>query len=223
MTHTTKAPERTRTGALQSAADDDALLVLLRAGDRKAFTVLIQRHAGALLRLARSFVRDESVAEEVVQETWLAALDGLEGFEGRASLRTWLFRILANKARTRIVRDGRNVPFSALAGTDAGDDPAVDADRFDLGGMWKDPPGNWSEENPERLAQGVETRAAIEAAIAELPEAQRAVITLRDIEGLETDEICNLLSITVTNQRVLLHRARAKVRQVLERHLSGAR
>ncbi len=222
MPHASKPPEPTPIDAAPSTADD-VLFLRLRAGDRNAFAVLVQRHAGALLRFAQSLVRDKSVAEEVVQDTWLAALDGLEGFEGRAALRTWLFRILANRARTRIVRDGRSVPFSALGGLDEGDEPAVDPDRFDQSGMWKNSPGTWSEENPERLAQGVETRAAIEAAIAELPEAQRAVITLRDVEGLDTNEICNLLAITVTNQRVLLHRARAKVRQALERHLSGAR
>ncbi len=221
MTQDAKPPDPT--GDLASTADDDALLPRLRAGDRKAFAVLVQRHAGALLRLARSFVRNESVAEEVVQDTWLAALDGLDGFEGRASLRTWLFRILANRARTRTVREGRSVPFSALAAEGEGDEPAVDPNRFEQGGAWKDPPGAWSEENPERLVQGVEIRAAIEAAIAELPEAQRAVITLRDVEGLDAEEICNLLAITVTNQRVLLHRARAKVRRALERHLSGER
>jgi len=201
---------------------DDLLLERLRAGDREAFGVLVRRHGGALLRLARSFVRERSAAEEVLQDTWMAALEGIDGFEGRSSLRTWLFRIVANKARTLLAREGRSVPFSALAGAGEDDEHAVDADRFGQGGMWKDPPGPWSEENPERLAQGAETRAAIEAAIADLPEAQRAVITLRDIEGLETDEICNLLGVTVTNQRVLLHRARARVREALERSLGKA-
>ncbi len=222
MPEADKPPEPTPPGAPPSAADDDALLLRLRAGDRNAFAVLVRRHAGALLRFARTFVRNESLAEEVVQDTWVAALVGLDGFEGRSSLRTWLFRILANRARTQILRDGRTVPFSALTGPDEGDEPAIDPDRFDRSGAWEDPPGTWSEENPERLVQSVETRAAIDAAIAELPEAQRAVITLRDIEGLDTDEICNLLAITVTNQRVLLHRARARVRGALARHLSGA-
>ena len=218
MPEADKPPEPTPMGPSPSAADD-ALLLGLRAGDRDAFAQLVRRHAGALLRFARSFVRDPSLVEEVVQDTWVAALDGLESFEGRSSLRTWLFRILANRARTRLLREGRSVPFSALTGADEGDETALDPDRFDRNGAWKDPPGTWSEENPERLVQGAETRVAIEAAIAELPEAQRAVITLRDIEGLDTDEICNLLAITVTNQRVLLHRARARVRQALARHL----
>ena len=201
---------------------EGALLTRLRAGDRAAFAALVRRHAGSLLRVAMSLVRDRAVAEEVVQETWLGLLTGLEAFEGRSSLRTWLFQILVNRARSRFAREGRTVPFSALAGPDD-DLPAVDPGRFDEQRGWREPPGQWAEEDPERLAMGAETRAAIQAAIQELPEAQRAVMTLRDMEGLETEEICNLLSITVTNQRVLLHRARAKVRQALERRLGGVR
>jgi RNA polymerase sigma-70 factor (ECF subfamily) len=207
----------------RSQVDEDALLSRLRGGDRRAFAALVERHGGALLRFARIFAKAPSVAEDLVQETWLAALEGLAGFEGRSAIRTWLFRILANKARTWAARDRRCVSFSELAPPDAGAKSAVEPERFDQEGAWNDPPGGWSEEDPERLAQGRETRAALAAAIAELPEAQRAVITLRDLEGLETDEICNLLSITVTNQRVLLHRARARVREALERHLGGAR
>lgn len=203
--------------------DERALVDRLRAGDRAAFAELIARHAGALLRLAMTFMKDRHLAEEVVQDTWVAALEHLTTFEGRAPLRTWLFHIVANKARTRLGREGRSTPFSALAGQDEGEEPAVSPDRFSQGGTWKEPPEPWSEENLERLAQGVETRAAIERAIASLPEAQRAVITLRDVEGLETEEICNLLGVTVSNQRVLLHRARSKVRQALEKHMAGAR
>jgi RNA polymerase sigma-70 factor, ECF subfamily len=213
-----------RTGGREAGIDADAaLLARLRAGDRAAFATLVGRHAGSLLRLAQSLVRVRAVAEEVVQETWMGALTGIDAFEGRSSLRTWLFRILLNKARTRWVREGRTVPFSALAGPGDGDPPAVDALRFDVHDAWRAPPTAWTEEDPERLAMGAETRAAIEAAIRELPEGQRAVMTLRDLEGLETEEICNLLAITVTNQRVLLHRARAKVRQALERRLGGVR
>ncbi len=216
-------PQLAPSAAPLSSADEEALLLRLRTGDRDAFAALVQRHGGALLRFARVFAKTRPLAEDLVQETWLAALEGLQGFEGRASVRTWLFRVLANRARTRIARDRRSVPFSDLAQSDEGEMPAVDPDRFDQAGRWDDPLAAWSEENPERLAQDRETRAAIEAAIAELPEGQRAVITLRDVEGLDTDEICNLLAITVTNQRVLLHRARARVRQALERHLGGAR
>ncbi len=216
------APGR-ETSLSAEAADEQALVQRLRAGDRAAFTAVVVQHGGALLRLASTFVKDRALAEEVVQDAWLSALEHLDAFEGRASLRTWLFHIVANRARTRLSREGRSVPFSSLGRPEDSDEPAVSPDRFDQGGMWKEPPGRWSEENPERLAQGVETRAAIERAIAELPEAQRAVITLRDIEELETEEICNLLDITVSNQRVLLHRARSRVRQALEKLMAGGR
>jgi len=212
-----KTPRETPTDA------DGPLVDRLRAGDRSAFAALVGRHAGALLRVASSLVRDHSVAEEVVQETWMGVLTGIDAFEGRSSLRTWLFQILVNKARTRFAREGRTVPFSALSGPGSGDGPALDPARFDGQEGWREPPESWTGEDPERLAIEAETRAAIEAGIEQLPDAQRAVMTLRDIEGLETEEICNLLSITVTNQRVLLHRARAKVRQALERHLGGVR
>ena len=202
---------------------DDALLARLRAGDRTAFAMLVKRHAGSLLRVARSLVRDQATAEELVQETWLAVFTGLDAFAGRSSLRTWLFRICVNKARTRFVRDGRTVPFSSLGGPGDGDGAAAESANFEGDDSWRDPPSTWSEENPESLALGAETRAAIEAAIAGLPESQRAVMTLRDLEGLEAEEICNLLSITLTNQRVLLHRARARVRAALETRLGGVR
>ncbi len=224
MASSIRMPADRRTASREAATEvEAALLVRLRAGDRAAFAALVGRHAGSLLRVARSLVRDRAVAEEVVQETWLGLFTGIDAFEGRSSLRTWLFQILVNRARTRFVREGRTVPFSALAGPGEGDPPAVDPGCFDEQGGWREPPGVWTEEDPERLAMGAETRAAIEAAIQELPQAQRAVMTLRDIEGLETEEICNLLAITVTNQRVLLHRARAKVRQALERRLGGVR
>lgn len=199
-------------------ADDAALLERMRRGDRAAFAVVVDRHAGSLLRVARSLLRDASAAEEVVQETWIALLTGLAGFEGRASVRTWLFRVLVNKARTRFHRDGRTVPFSAL-GDEDGASPSVDAGRFAPDGGWAVAPGGWAETDPEQLALGAETRAAIEAAIQELPDAQRAVLTLRDVEGLETEEICHLLGVTVTNQRVLLHRARVRVREALAQRL----
>ncbi len=214
----TASPKRTTT-----SADEHELVVRLRAGDRAAFAALVTRHGGALMRFATTFVKDRSLAEEVVQDAWLSALEHLEDFEERSALRTWLFHIVANKARTRLAREGRSTPFSALPAPAGADEPAVDPDRFGPRGMWRDPPAAWSEEDPERLALGVETRAAIERAIAALPENQRAVITLRDIEGLEAEEICNLLGVTVSNQRVLLHRARSKVRQALETFMTGAR
>ncbi len=202
--------------------DDSELVRRVRAGDRSAFAGLVRRHGGALLRFARLFVRETSAAEEVVQDTWMAVLEGLDGFEGRASFKTWLYRILANRARTRAVREGRTVPFSALAETE-GDEHAVDPERFDAGGMWRDPPVGWTDETPERLALEAETRQVMEAAVQALPPAQRAVLVLRDEDGLETEEICNLLDLTVTNQRVLLHRARTRVRQAIEEHMRGGR
>jgi RNA polymerase sigma-70 factor (ECF subfamily) len=207
-----------REGAAGDA--DEVLLDGLRRRDRTTFAVLVRRHSGAFLRVARALVKNPAVAEEIVQETWLALLTSVDAFEGRSSLRTWLFQILVNKARTRAAREGRSVPFSALVAREVGGEP-VDADRFDERGAWREAPSSWTNDDPERLALGVETRAAIETAIGELPEAQRAVITLRDVEGLETEEICNLLGITVTNQRVLLHRARARVRRALEGRLGS--
>ncbi len=183
---------------------DPELVRRIHAGDRSAFATLVRRHGGALLRFARVFVRDEAVAEEVVQDTWMAVLEGLDDFEARA------------------VREGRSVPFSALAGREDDESP-LDPERFDAGGMWRDPPVGWTDETPERLALEAETRAVMEAAVQALPPAQRAVLVLRDEDGLETAEICNLLDLTVTNQRVLLHRARTRVRQALETHMRGGR
>jgi RNA polymerase sigma-70 factor (ECF subfamily) len=181
---------------------------------------LLARYGPSLLRLALLHVSSRAVAEEVVQETWLAVVNGLERFEGRSSFKTWLFRILTNKAKTRGQREKRSVPFSALAVDGDEDGAAVDVDRF-LGpssrhaGHWAAPPRGLPE---ERLLAG-EARARIEAAIAALPPNQRAVITLRDVEGLSAEEACNVLGVSETNQRVLLHRARAKVRAAFEQYL----
>jgi RNA polymerase sigma-70 factor (ECF subfamily) len=161
------------------------------------------------------FVSSRAVAEEVVQETWLAVLTGLERFEGRSSLKTWLFTILSNKAKTRGQREARTLPFSAFAADGDEEDTAVDADRFVRGGAWGAPPRGIPE---ERLLAG-EARARIDRAIAALPTNQRAVITLRDVEGLSAEEACNVLGLSETNQRVLLHRARAKVRAAFEEYL----
>jgi RNA polymerase sigma-70 factor, ECF subfamily len=173
-----------------------------------------------MLRIAMLYVSSRAVAEEVVQETWLAVLTGLERFEGRSTLKTWLFRILTNKAKTRGRREGRTLPFSALAADGDEDGTAVGVDHF-LGpdnryaGHWAAPPRGVPEER--LLAR--EARARIEAAIAALPDNQRAVITLRDVEGLSAEEACNVLGVSETNQRVLLHRARSKVRAAFEQYL----
>jgi RNA polymerase sigma-70 factor (ECF subfamily) len=178
----------------------------------------VDKYGPSLLRLAQLYVSSRAVAEEVVQETWLAVLTGIERFEGRSSLKTWLFRILTNKAKTRGQREGRTLPFSSLASDGDEDQTAVAVERFARGGAWATPPRGVPE---ERLLAG-ETRARVEQAISALPPNQRAVITLRDVEGLSAEEACNVLGISETNQRVLLHRARAKVRTALERYLEDA-
>jgi RNA polymerase sigma-70 factor, ECF subfamily len=199
--------------------DEDApLLDALRAGDEQAFAALVDKYGPSLLRLAQLYVSSRAVAEEVVQETWLAVLTGIERFEGRSSLKTWLFRILTNKAKTRGQREGRTLPFSSLASDGDEDQTAVAVERFARGGAWATPPRGVPE---ERLLAG-ETRARVDQAISALPPNQRAVITLRDLEGLSAEEACNVLGLSETNQRVLLHRARAKVRTALERYLEDA-
>ena len=177
----------------------------------------------AMLGVASLYVRDRAVAEEVVQEAWLGVLAGIDRFEGRSSLKTWLFRILTNTAKTRGERESRSVPFSALAEADAEEGPSVDPDRFlgpeyRFGGHWAAPPHRWADVPDERLLAR-ETQAVIAAAIEELPAAQRTVISLRDVEGWSAEEVCNALGLSETNQRVLLHRARTKVRHALEEYL----
>jgi RNA polymerase sigma-70 factor (ECF subfamily) len=177
-----------------------------------------------MLRDAQLYVRSRAVAEEVVQETWLAVLKGIGRFEGRSSLKTWIFRILTNTAKTRGEREGRTVPFSALAGAAEEEGASVDPDRF-LGpeerfpGHWSSPPSSWAGEPEERLLAG-ETLDVVQAAIDRLPPAQALVITMRDVEGFSSDEVRNALDISETNQRVLLHRARTKVRRALEEYMA---
>jgi RNA polymerase sigma-70 factor (ECF subfamily) len=204
--------------------DDAQLVDALARRDEAAFVQLVQRYQGPLLRLALVYAGSRAVAEEIVQDAWLGVIQGIERFEGRSSFRTWLFRILVNRARTRAAREGRTVPFSALV--DAAmepEEPAVPAERF-LGptdpqwpAHWAVPPRSWGT-SPEEQLLTRETLDLVERAIAALPPAQREVITLRDVEGWEADEVCNVLGISETNQRVLLHRARSRVRGVLERH-----
>ena len=194
--------------------DTDAeLLGRLRAGDERAFVVLVQRHHDAMLRLACSFVPNTAVAEEVVQDTWLGVLRGIGGFEGRSSFRTWLFRILVNRARTAGVRERRTV---AIGDTGA----AVAALRFDQSGSWLSPPEHWIEAVEDRLEAG-KVADLIRTAVGDLPDRQRQVVTLRDIEGLSSEEVCSVLDISETNQRVLLHRARSRLRQAIETECGG--
>lgn len=176
---------------------------------------LVDKYGPSLLRVAMLYVSSRAVAEEVVQETWLAVFSGLERFEGRSSMKTWLFRILTNKAKTRGQRESRTLPFSSFASDGDEDDTAVDVDRFARDGHWTAPPRGVPE---ERLLAG-ETRRIVQAAIDALPPNQRSVITLRDVEGLSAEEACNVLGLSETNQRVLLHRARSKVRAAFERYL----
>ncbi len=202
-----------------SEQDERALVARLREGDEAAFTALIERYHGPLRRLARTFVSSDAAADEVVQDTWVAVLDGLAGFEERASVKTWIFRILVNRARTKGEREARSVPVSALG---SGDDTesAVDPGRFDDRGMWSAPPDKWDANTPEKLLLEREAIAELEIAIRELPERQRQVVVLRDALGWTAEEVCNVLGVEETNQRVLLHRARSRLRERLERHQS---
>ncbi|HTE46853.1 MAG TPA: RNA polymerase sigma factor [Gemmatimonadaceae bacterium] len=207
---------------------DDALLIAaLKQRDESAFVWLVGRYQGSLLRLALVHARTRAVAEEIVQDTWLGVLQGIETFEGRSSFRTWLFRILVNRARTRAEREGRTVPFSALGdGAIGPNEPVVQAERF-LGSTdpqwphhWAVPPRSWGA-SPEEDLLTQETFELIERLVAELPPAQREVITLRDLNGCTSEEVCNVLGISETNQRVLLHRARSRVRGGLERYFDA--
>jgi RNA polymerase sigma-70 factor, ECF subfamily len=199
--------------------EDAQLVEGLRARDEAAFAELMHTYGAGMLRVARMYVSSRAVAEEVVQEAWLGVLKGIDRFEGRSSLKTWLFRIVANTAKTRGVRESRSAPFSSFAGEEAG----VSPDRF-LGadqrfpGHWAVPPASWAGIPDERLL-AAETMDIIRRTIERLPASQRAVLTLRDLEGLSADEVCNALDLTETNGRVLLHRARAKVRAALEEYL----
>jgi RNA polymerase sigma-70 factor (ECF subfamily) len=201
----------------QAEQTDDALVERLLAGDESAFSEVATHLQSSLLRLARTFVADHGAAEEVVQETWLGVVKGLRSFERRSSLKTWIFRILVNRARTRGARDGRTMHFSAL--NPAGESGSAIEDRFSADGRWAPPPSLWTERNPEDVLLRAETADILQHAIDGLPPIQRAVLTLRDIDGLEAREVCNMLAITETNQRVLLHRARTRVRAALEVHL----
>jgi RNA polymerase sigma-70 factor, ECF subfamily len=206
---------------LMNGHSDEQILAALKRGDESAFCRLVERHQSLMLRVARRYVRSPAVAEEVVQETWLGVLNGLDRFEGRASLKTWIFRILTNRALSRAERERRVTPFSAFV-TDE-DEPAVDLDRFrpegdQWPGGWKTFPARWDTLPEERLIAR-ETLALVGEAIAGLPERQHLVILMRDIEGWSADEVCQALAISEANQRVLLHRARSKVRRSLETYL----
>jgi RNA polymerase sigma-70 factor (ECF subfamily) len=201
---------------------DEQLVERVRAGDGDAFTELVSRYHRLMFRIARGYVRTDAVAEEVVQEAWLAVVRGIERFEGRSSFKTWLLRIVANRAMTQGAREARSVPFASLQDGD-GSEPSVSPEHFHPpgepgAGAWSTPPDPWPE---EQLLAG-EARAVIEHAIEELPALQRAVVTMRDIEGWSAEEAQEALGITAANQRVLLHRGRQRVRAALAAYLSSS-
>lgn len=213
------APKEAPTITVDPRADEAGLIRRLRAGDEAAFVALVERHGPSLRRLARMYTTD-AVAEEVVQETWLAVLRGLDRFEGRAALRTWIVRILINLARGRAARERRQVPFSAFVEPSGGAETSVEPGRFRPDGdAW---PGHWTsyperwDEQPEQRFLAAEGVAVASAAIDALPAAQREVVSLRDVEGWSAAEVAEALGISAGNQRVLLHRGRAKVRVALE-------
>jgi RNA polymerase sigma-70 factor (ECF subfamily) len=209
-------------GGSVATPEDLQLVLALRAGNEVAFMMLVERYGPAMLRLARMYVPTRAIAEDVVQEAWLGVLKGLDGFQGRSSLRTWIFRILVNTAKTRGQRESRSIPFSSLWAADPEFEPAVEPERFRPAGdqwpnNWLDKPTSW-EGVPEDHLLSQETLDRIEESIDLLPPNQREVIRLRDVLGWSSEEVCDALDISATNQRVLLHRARSKVRAALERY-----
>ena len=200
--------------------EDEALVAALCRGDADAFATLVDRHSPAMIRVAMAYVPTRATAEEAVQETWIGVMRGIDGFEGRASLKTWIFRILTNVAMRNGARERRSMPFSALAEAENSGEPSVDPDRFLpadhelFPGHWTIMPARWP--TPEEGLLAGETRKVITAAIAELPAAQRTVIALRDVEGWTSEEVCEALEISAGNQRILLHRARSRVRNAIE-------
>ncbi len=192
----------------RASEDELRLLERLRAGDEAAFVALVGHHHDSMLRLAGTFVRSHAVAEEVVQETWLGVLRGIDRFEGRSSLRTWLLTILVNRARSAGSREARTLSSADVVA-------AVDAGRFDASGAWASPPEHWVEDLEDRLGAAA-LRGQILAALAQMPERQRAVVMLRDVDGLSGSEVCRVLALTAANERVLLHRGRSRLRQALE-------
>jgi RNA polymerase sigma-70 factor (ECF subfamily) len=202
---------------------DEALLSRLCAGEESAFDELVDKHHSALIRMAMGYVADREVAEEVVQDTWMAVIEGLDRFEGRSSIRTWIFGILIHKAKDRGIREKRHTTFSAFESSEDDNEEAVDPSRFhqtgERAGHWVFPPQPWDEQTPEKLLASQQTINAMNSAIESLPRTLKEVLILRDVEGVDIKEACALLNITETNLYVRLHRARERVRKVLEAHL----
>ena len=208
-----------------STHTEGELIARLRRGDEGAFDELVNKNHGALTRMAMGYVADREVAEEVVQDTWMAVIEGLGRFEGRSSLRTWIFGILIHKAKDRGVREKRHTTFSDFESLDDDNEDAVDPARFyqsgEWAGHWALPPQPWDDQTPEKLLASRQAVEAMSRAIEQLPSTLKNVLILRDLEGVEAKEVCMLLKITETNLYVRLHRARERVRQVVEAYLEG--
>jgi RNA polymerase sigma-70 factor (ECF subfamily) len=212
----------------QSAAvvhEEVVLLARLRQGDEGAFDELVTRHHSALIRMAMGYVADREVAEEVVQDTWMAVIEGLDRFQGRSSLRTWIFGIMIHKAKDRGVREKRHTNFSSFESLDEESDDMIDPSRFhqtgEWAGHWAFPPQPWDDQTPEKLLASQQAVNAMNKAIEALPQTLKDVLILRDVEGVEAKEACDILKISETNLYVRLHRARERVRQAVETYLEG--
>lgn len=216
-------PELTQSTAMVQG--EVALLARLRQGDEGAFDELVRKHHGALIRMAMGHVADREVAEEVVQDTWMAVIEGLDRFEGRSSLRTWIFGIMIHKAKDRGVREKRHTTFSSFESFDEESEDGIDPSRFhqsgEWAGHWAFPPQPWDDQTPEKLLASRQAVNAMNRAIEALPQSLKDVLILRDVEGVEAKEACEILKITETNLYVRLHRARERVRQAVETYLAG--
>jgi RNA polymerase sigma-70 factor (ECF subfamily) len=204
-------PSQNNGPTLRTMETDVELLARLRAGDELAFVTLVGRYNGSLLRLARSYVPSDAVAQEAVQDTWMGVVRGVDRFEGRSSFKTWLFRILMNRARSAGVREHRGLPLTI-------EEPAVTPSRFDAGGAWAQPLEAWETDADNRLVAATWSKCLTDA-LGELPQRQREIVILRDVEGLASEDVCDALGISEGNQRVLLHRGRSRLRSILESEL----
>jgi RNA polymerase sigma-70 factor (ECF subfamily) len=227
MGHTSLvSPKPQAAKAFGSTKAEDQLIARLKRGDEGAFDELVNQHHSTLIRMAMGFVADREVAEEVVQDTWMAVIESLNRFEGRSSLRTWICGILIHKAKDRGVREKRHTTFSAFESYDDDNDEAVDPSRFqqtgEWAGHWAFPPQPWDDQTPEKLLASQQAVNAMQRAIETLPATLKEVLILRDVEGVEAKEVCEMLKITETNLYVRLHRARERVRAAVETALGGA-
>jgi RNA polymerase sigma-70 factor, ECF subfamily len=226
LSHRMVAGRRPARGQSAAVANGEVLLLArLRQGDERAFDELVTRHHSALIRMAMGYVANREVAEEVVQDTWMAVIEGLGRFEGRSSLRTWIFGIMIHKAKDRGVREKRHVTFSFFESVDDEGDEMIDPSRFhqsgEWAGHWAFPPQPWDDQTPEKLLASQQGVTAMHRAIEALPRTLKDVLILRDVEGIEAKEVCDILKITETNLYVRLHRARERVRQAVETYLEG--